>query len=108
MLGVAAHVDVAACTPESVLDHAVDHFLVAEFHAVPHTIDVVWGVRHRLLSAGDDNLLVACLDRLGRKHHRFKAGSTDLVDSQRRDVGRKSRLQESLSGWRLTGSSLKD
>src|SRR5665647_2709410 len=59
MLGVATHVDVTASTPESVLDHAVDHFLVAEFHAVPHTIDVVWGVRHRFLSAGDDNLLVA-------------------------------------------------
>ena len=80
VLGVPAHVDVAERAPESILDHPVDERLIAELHAAAHSIVVVRRVRHRFLSAGDDHLSVARLDRLRGEHHGLESRAAHLVD----------------------------
>ena len=97
VLRVAAHVDVAERAPEPVLDHPVDHRLIAELDAAAHSIDVVRRVRHRLLPAGDDDLRVARLDRLRGEHHGLEARAAHLVDRERRDGGRMPAL---IAAWR--------
>src|SRR6266513_783556 len=95
---MSAHVDVAQRAPEAILDHPVDHLLIAELHAVAHAIYVVRRIRHRLLSTGDHNLPVAGLE----------PGSADLLDGHRGYCRRNSRLDRSLTRGRLSDAALDD
>src|SRR5689334_20845173 len=101
MLSVAAHVDVTCSAPESILDHAVDHLLIAELGAVPHTIDIVRSIRHRLLTAGDDHLLVTRLDRLAGEHHGLEPRAANLVNGECADARGNSCLEQCLASWCL-------
>ena len=91
VLGVRSHVHVAGAAPEAVLDHAVDHGLIADLHAAPHAVHVVRRVAHALLTAGDDDLRVAGLDGLRRQHDGLEPRAAHLVDgdARRRWTGRR-------------------
>ena len=82
--------------------------LIAELHAVAHSIHVVGRVGHRLLSAGDDHFAVAGLDRLRGEHHGLETGAADLVDGHRGDGGRDAGLDRRLSRRRLADAALDD
>ena len=62
--------------------------------------------RHRLLAAGDDDLGVPGLDRLGGEHDRLEARAAHLIDGERRNGGRQAGLDERLAGGRLAGAAL--
>ena len=82
--------------------------LIAELHAVAHAVDVVRRVGHRLLSAGDDDLRVARLDRLRGEHHGLESGAADLVDRERGDGRGDAGLERGLARRRLADAALDD
>ena len=106
MLAMAAHVHATARAPQPVLDHAVDHLLVAELHAIAHAIHIERRVRHRLHSTGDDDFRVPRLDRLRGKHHGLEARAAHLVDGDRAHRGRDTGLEHCLPRRRLPDAAL--
>ena len=88
------------------MDHAIHHRLVSGLDPGPHAVDVVRSAGHRLLPSGHDALRVAGLDGLRREHHRLETGATDHVDGDRGNGRRKSGVDLSLAGGRLSRPSL--
>ena len=80
VLGGGAHVVAVEGIPEAVLDHGVDHRVVAHLHAITQ----VGGMRraaHRFLAAGGDDLGIARHDLLHAQRHGAEAGAAELVDA---------------------------
>jgi hypothetical protein len=55
-------------------------------------------VAHRLHAAGEDDVVVAGANRLGREGHRLEAGAAHLVDRESRDGDRQPSLEGRLAG----------
>ena len=58
------------------------------------------------LYTGYNDVLVAGLDGLGRKHDSLESGAANLVDSERGNRTRNARLEHRLASRSLTGASL--
>jgi hypothetical protein len=106
VLGVLAHVAAAERVPEPVVDHAVEHRLMAGLDPLPHPEDVMRRGRHRFLPARDDALGVARLDRLGGEHHGLETGAADLVDGERGNGGGDAGVDHRLARGGLTRAAL--
>ncbi len=106
VFGVLTHVAAAERIPQAIVDHAVDHGLVAGLDADTHAVDVVRRARHRLLSAGHDALRVARLDRLRGKHDRLEPRSADLVDRERGNSRRQAGMNQRLARRGLSAATL--
>ena len=106
VLGVATHVPLVERAPEPVGDQAVEHRLRAELHAHAHPAHIVRRVGHRLLSAGDQQLLVSGADRLCGEHHGLQTGAADLVDRVRRHLAGDARFHRRLTRGSLPHASL--
>ena len=101
-----SHVGVVERVPQPVVNHPVHELRVARLDAGAHAEDVMGRVRHRLHPAGDDALLVARPDRLGGEHDRLEPRAAHLVDRDRRDRARKSRMDRRLACGRLPHPTL--
>src|SRR5437870_3078248 len=69
-LGAASHVLVAVWIPQTVVDHDVDHLLIAHPVTGACLRQRVWRVRHRLHAAGDRDVVFPAADVIRCIHHR--------------------------------------
>jgi hypothetical protein len=101
-----AHVDVGHRAPESVFDHGIDQHPVAHAISATGLRNEIRGEAHALHAAGHDHLGIAQSHGLRGQVHRFQTGPADLVDGQRRGLGRQSGEQRGLTGGVLPESRL--
>jgi len=97
VFGRGAHVVLVVDVPQAVHDHRVDRLEVAHAEAVARTVDDVRRGAHVFLAAGDDDLGVACLQRLRRQVGGFQAGAADMVDGEAGNGIRQARLDDRLA-----------
>ena len=67
------------------LDHAIQHFAVAQFDSATTGGDVVGDLAHVFHTTGDHDLGVAQFDGIRREHDGFHPGSTNLIDRRTRN-----------------------
>jgi hypothetical protein len=97
VLGRVAHVIAVEGVPQAVLDHGVDHLVVAHLHAVAQ-MGAVRRLAHRLLAAGSDDRGIAGSDLLHAERHGPQAGAAQLVHAPGRALHRDARLDRGLAG----------
>jgi hypothetical protein len=97
-----AHVPLFKVAPEAVLDHGVQQLTVAHAEPFAHPREQVRRVAHRLHAASDGDVDISRPDGLGGKHDRLQAGSTDLVDRERRHMVGEAAAQSRLTRGILT------
>jgi hypothetical protein len=105
-LGEAAHGLIGDGVPQAVGLHVVDERGVAVLGALTRTEQHVRGLRHRLLAAGDDDLVLAGADELVGERNGVQAGEAHLVDGERRNVQRDAALVRGLTRGDLAGAGL--
>ena len=92
-----AHVIAVKGVDEAVLQHGVDELQFPHLHPAPE-IGRVGGERHRLLTAGDDDVGVAVGDLLQSERNGAQAAAAQLVDAERRLFLRNAGLHRRLAG----------
>ncbi len=95
ILGRRAHVITVEGIPEPVLDHRVDHRIVAHLDAGPQ-MRAVRRQRHRFLAARDNDPGVAGGDLLHADRNRPQSRAADLVEAPGGGLLRQTRLDGSL------------
>ena len=88
------------------MHHQIDERPVAELVAEPRLRERERRVRHRLHTAGDDDVVVACADHLVGDLDRPDARRADLVDRVGRHLDRQPRADRRLPRRRLAGAGL--
>ena len=88
--------------PEAIIDHRVDHVLVAHTEPRSGTCQEIGSIAHALHPARDDYFTVARENGLSAEHDCLHAASTDFVDRQGRHRLRQTRIDRSLPCGRLT------
>ena len=104
VFGSYAHMVVVEGAHQAVLQHRVFHFPVAHALAIARILQHVRRYTHVLLTAGDDDVGVAALDRLGRQMDRLEAAAAQLVDRHRRAFLRNPGFHRRLARRVLTGT----
>src|SRR5690606_10283921 len=94
--------------PQAVVDQAVDQLLVAEFHAVAQTEQIIWRVRHRFHAAGEHDLGITRADRLRSEHHGLESGAAHAAHRHGTDVLRHTAADGCLARGRLARSARQD
>src|SRR5207249_5511748 len=97
VLGRVAHVVAIKGVPQAVLDHGVDHLVVAHLHAVAKML-AVRGHAHRFLAARDHDLAVAVEDGLIAERDRTQPRAAELIDTPGRALHRDAGPDRRLAG----------
>src|SRR5438445_9931033 len=79
MLRRLTHGPVFERTPQAVVNHGVDGFLIAVLPTAPRAEQQEWRPAHALHAAGDYDIGVSGADGLGRQHDRFQARAAYFV-----------------------------
>jgi len=96
-----AHMKIFVCIPESVVNHGIDDFSVADAKASARLRQQIRAVGHRLHPAGNDNFGFAKLDGLCRKRDGFQAGAADFVDGHGGNARGAAAFEGGLACWIL-------
>ena len=78
-----AHVVILVNVPQSIINHRIDHFLIAQPESRTRALQQIRAVRHRLHPARHHHFRFAQLHRLRRQPHRLQPGSAYLINSHR-------------------------
>ena len=94
------------CVPQSIVNHAIHDFLIAEPVARPSIRQKIRAVGHGLHATRDDNLRFTGLYRLRRQRNRLQPGTADLINGHGRDARVAATLQRCLPRRILAKSGL--
>ncbi len=108
VLGETAHGLIGERVPEAVVVHVVLDDDVAVLVPGAGLLEQVRGQGHRLLSAGDDDVVLPCPDQLRCLGDRIDAREAQLIDRDRRHAHRDARLGGGLTCRSLTEAGLED
>src|SRR5271156_5716642 len=92
-----AHVKIFVYVPQAVVDHGIDHFLIAEAEAAACAFQQIRAIGHGLHAASDDHFRFAQLHRLRREADGLQTGAANFVDGHCRDARIEAAAQRRLA-----------
>ena len=103
-----AHVKIFVHVPQTVVDHGINHFLIAQAETAARAFQQVRTIGHGFHAAGDDHFGFAELHRLRREADGFQSGAANFVDSHGRHARVEAAAQRGLTRGILAEARLDD